>query len=194
LIDLDTLDLVHVSIRGTHLAIQARTPADVRPARAESSPERNAESTTLASRGCPRRASLGVPSLFAQRLGSPNRDVRQTTIQRLLTRSLPRSQQRFIQARRCPSPVEGRTQTNQYMGMIMTTISRAARRDNVAGCILTLGTALRNARRRHISPPNHGLEPALEHLGRQGEMVAAVDAHHFPSSHTAQFRRYLTTW
>jgi uncharacterized protein YjiS (DUF1127 family) len=30
------------------------------------------------------------------------------------------------------------------MEMIMSTISRAARRDNVAGSILTLGTALRN--------------------------------------------------
>jgi hypothetical protein len=84
------------------------------------------------------------------------------------------------------------------MEMIMTTISRAASRDNVAGSILTLGTALRNGWVALVDDisrlANHGLAPTLEHLGQQGEMVAVVDAHHFSSSHTAQFRRYLTTW
>jgi hypothetical protein len=112
------------------------------------------------------KASSRVPGLFAQRLDSPNRDVRQTMIQHLLTRSLPRSQQMFIQARRCPSPVADRTQANQHMEMIMTTISRAARRDNVAGSILMLGTALRNGWVALVDDisrrANHGLAPALE--------------------------------
>ena len=71
----------------------------------------------------------------------------------------------------------------------MSTISRAARRDNVAGCILTLGTALRNGWVALVDDisrlANHGLAPALEHLGQQGEMVAVVDAHHFSASNTA---------
>jgi hypothetical protein len=83
--------------------------------------------------GIPRmsaKASLGVPSLFAQRLGSPNRDVGQTTFQHLLTRSLPRSQQMFIQARRCPSPVADRTHAHHFSSSHIAKFRDTSRHDD----------------------------------------------------------------
>src|SRR5262245_60102883 len=77
----------------------------------------------------------------------------------------------IVQARRCPSPQQTEHEANRHMQMIMTTISRAARRDNGAGCMLTLGppsgmggSLVRDVSRR----ANRGVAPALEHLGPAG--------------------------